>query len=152
MKSNAICPISTKKIDDHVARINGVITLLLLLAFIVTKNIIPLLFLTIDFALRSGYLSHYSIFSFLSRKVISAFSLKPLLINAGPKIFAARIGLFFSIMITSFFLLGWENLVYVFSSIFGICAFLESAFGFCVACQIYPFVYRFFYRLILQSQ
>ncbi|MBP6661907.1 MAG: DUF4395 family protein, partial [Paludibacter sp.] len=32
------------------------------------------------------------------------------------------------------------------TAIFGICAFLESAFGFCIACEIYPLIYKFTYR------
>jgi hypothetical protein len=34
----------------------------------------------------------------------------------------------------------------VLTAVFGVCAFLESAFGLCIACEIYPFVYKFTYR------
>jgi hypothetical protein len=146
MKSNAICPISHKKIDEHVARINGAFTLILLAAFLLTGNILPILFLLVDFALRSGKYSSYSAFSFLSRKILNSFSVKPQLINAGPKIFAARIGLVFSFAIILSFVVGLSNLSNVIIGIFAICAFLESALGYCVACQIYPFVYKFLYQ------
>src|SRR5690606_26217525 len=97
------------------------------------------------FALRSGSLSRYSAFSFLSRNIVKSLHIKPDMINAGPKIFAARIGLVFNFAIIISFLFGLSNLVYVVTGIFAICAFLESVLGICIACQIYPFVYKLFY-------
>ena len=146
MNTNAFCPISEKKVDDHVARLNGGITLTLLILFSISSNVIPVLILLVDFALRSGSLSRLSIFSFVSRYVLKTLAVKPEMINAGPKIFAARIGLFFSIAIIVSYILGIDSLVYALSGIFAICAFLESFFGYCVACQIYPFVYKLFYN------
>ncbi len=151
MKSNAICPISDKRIDDHIARINGGITLALLVVFITTGSIVPVLFLFVDFALRSGNQSRFSGLSYISRSVVRVLSLKPELINAGPKIFAARIGLFFNFSIILFYLFGLDNLVYVFTGVFGFCAFLESFFGYCVACQIYPLVYKLFFHRKFQN-
>ena len=129
MRTTALCPISDKKIDDHVARLNGAFTVLFLATFILTGSIIPILLLAIDFALRSGKLSRYSAFSFISRNIVKTLSIKPELINAGPKIFAARIGLVFSIVIIISYLFGLTGLVYIFTGVFGTCAFLESAFG-----------------------
>ena len=146
MKSIAFCPISDKKIDDHVARLNGAFTFLLLVAFLFLGNILPILFLLVDFAFRSFNLSQYSALAILSRNILKPLSIKPELINAGPKIFAARIGLFFNVAIVLSFLVGLNNFAYVFTGIFGACAFLESAFGLCVACQIYPFVYKLTYH------
>lgn len=144
MKSNTICPISNKKIDEHVARINGGLTLGLLVIFVLTGNVIPILCLFVDFGLRSGNLSRFSVLSYISRTIIRACSLKPELINAGPKIFAARIGLLFSLLIIISYFFQLTYLVYAFTGIFACCAFLESFFGYCVACQIYPFVYKVF--------
>jgi hypothetical protein len=146
MKTTALCPISDKRIDDHVARFNGGFTVLFLTVFLVTGNILPIVLLTIDFALRSGKYSSYSGFSFLSKIIIKSLTIKPEFINAGPKIFAARIGLFFNIAILISALFGFTDGVYSFAGIFGICAFLESALGICVACRIYPYVYKLFYH------
>ncbi|MDD3320522.1 MAG: DUF4395 domain-containing protein [Paludibacter sp.] len=151
MNTNAFCPISNKKIDDHVARINSSLTLALLVVFITTGNIIPILFLFVDFALRSGKLSRYSVLSYISKKILKVITLKPEMINAGPKIFASRIGLFFTVTIIVFTVFGIDSMAYIFSGILGFCAFLESFFGFCVACQIYPFVYKLFYHNKIQK-
>jgi len=150
MKTTALCPISDKKIDDHVARFNGAFTVLFLTAFIITGNLLPIMLLFVDFALRSGKYSKYSAFSYLSRKIINTFSIKPELINAGPKIFAARIGLVFNIGIIISVLVGLNNLSFVFTGV-GVCAVLESVFGYCVACQIYPFVYKLTFHSKVQK-
>ena len=142
MKSTAFCPISARRIDEHIARLNGAQTVLLLTVFLVSGSIISVVFLLIDFSLRSGNMSRYSVLSFLSKTVAQSVRLKPALINAGPKIFAARIGLVFNIAIIFSFLAGLNNLAFVFTGVFATFAFLESAFGICVACLIYPVVYK----------
>jgi len=142
METAAFCPISNRKIDEHVARLNGTFTILFLAVFAVTGNLLPVVFLFVDFLLRSGNLSRFSPFAFLSKNIVKALFSKPLLINAGPKIFAARIGVVFNFAIIVSYFSGSNNLALVFVGVFSTCAFLESALGFCVACQIYPIVYR----------
>lgn len=151
MKTTAICPISSKKIDDHVARLNGAFTILFLGVFIFTGNILPIIFLLIDFSLRAGYLSRFSLLAYLSRNIAKSLQLKPLLINAGPKIFAARIGLVFNVSIILSYILGLNSMALVFTGVFGSCAILESVFGFCVACQFYPFVYKLTFHSKIQN-
>ena len=146
MKSNAICPISDKKIDENVARLNGVFTVILLVVYLFSNNILPILFLLIDFILRGAELSKYSILANFSKVTLKALKVKTLAINAGPKIFAARIGALFSFLILLFNLLDIPSISVVFTVVFGVCAFLEAAFAFCVACQIYPLVFKFTFQ------
>ena len=146
MKTYSICPISDKRINEHVARLNGLFTFSLITLFILNPNIFVIGFLSIDFYLRSSNLSQYSIIAILSKNILKFLPLEPRPINAGPKIFAARIGLLFSISILVTFLLGFDTASLVIAAILGLCAFLESAFGFCVACEVYPFVYKFLYK------
>lgn len=142
MKSTAFCPISDRRIDEHVARLNGVFTVVLLSVFLASGSIIPIVFLLIDFGLRSGRWYRYSVLSSVSKIIAQTVGLKPALINAGPKIFAARIGLVFNIAIIFSFLAGWNTSALILAGIFTTFAFLESAFGICVACLIYPVVYK----------
>lgn len=151
MKTTAFCPTSTKRIDEHVARLNGGLTILILTIFIVTGSILPVIFLLADFALRSGRFSRYSPLAGLSKNITRLFRLKPVLINAGPKIFAARIGVIFNIAIILSYLSGLNNLSLGITGVFGTCAFLESVLGFCVACQFYPFVYKLTYHDKIQK-
>jgi hypothetical protein len=151
MKTTAFCPISDKRIDEHVARLNGGFTVLFLALFVLTGSVLPILFLFADFALRSGNYSRFSPLAYLSRNVAKSLSLKPLLINAGPKIFAARIGVVFNLAIMLSYFSGLNNLSIILTGVFGACAFLESAFGYCVACQIYPFVYKLTFHSKIQK-
>ena len=146
MKSNAICPISTSKIDEHIARFNAAFTVLLLAAFLISNNIFLVVFLFIDFTLRGTENAKFSLLSLTSKFIVNSLGIKKKPVNSGPKIFAARIGLVFSFLVVLFSILNLPVLALSFASIFGVCAFLESAFGFCVACRIYPFVYKFSYR------
>ena len=145
MKTNAICPISNQRINETVARLNGLLTVLFLVVFAVTSNAIIISFLLVDFLLRATNNSKYSPLAIVSKSIAKKMALKDKLINAGPKIFAARIGVIFSLSILLFSILGFETMAYSFAAIFGACAFLEAAFGFCVACEIYPIVYKFSY-------
>ncbi|HLP05393.1 MAG TPA: DUF4395 domain-containing protein [Paludibacter sp.] len=144
MKATAFCPISNRKIDEHVARLNGAFTLLFLGLFFATGHVSALFVLFVDFFLRSGKFFRYSLFSFFSRNITAAISLKPTLINAGPKIFASRIGLLFSLVLLVGFIFGATNTTLIVGAILGACAFLESVLGYCVACQVYPFVHKLF--------
>lgn len=146
MNANALCPISINKIDENVARLNGTFTVVLLALFVITQNIVPIAILFIDFLLRGAELGKYSPLAISSKFLLNLFKVKKHPINAGPKIFAARIGVIFSfgILVTSAFQFSTFSLIL--TAIFGLCAFLEAAFSFCVACQIYPFVYKFTYQ------
>lgn len=146
MKTNAICPISNQKINETVARLNGLFTVLFLIAFALTGNLFIISSLLVDFLLRATNNSKYSVFTILSKSLVKRFSLKERFVNAGPKVFAARIGLVFSVSILVSSLFGFDTVSYVLTAVFGVCAFLESAFGLCIACEIYPFVYKFTYR------
>ena len=67
-------------------------------------------------------------------------------INAGPKIFAARIGLVLSSLVILTFILNVNWLAFVLTGILGLFSFLEGTLGLCIACVIYPFVYKLFYK------
>jgi hypothetical protein len=150
MKSYALCPVSDKMINERVARINGVFTLALLIVYGVTQNIIPVVFLTIDFLLRASDYSKYSLVGISSKGIVRYFGFNENIINAGPKIFAARLGFLFSTLIMLSSLFGAYLPALVLAGILGLFSFVEAAFGICVACEIYPFAYRFLYKVKFQ--
>jgi len=151
MKSYALCPVSDKKINERVARINGAFTVLLLIVFSLTQSIIPVVFLAIDFLLRASDYSKYSLIGISSNGIVKYFALNDNFINAGPKIFAARIGLVLSSLIIITFILNAYLSAFVLAGILGLFSFLEATLGLCVACEIYPFVYRLLYKVKFQG-
>jgi hypothetical protein len=145
MKIYALCPISEKKVNERVARVNAAFTVLLSAGFIYTQNIFFVAFLAIDFYLRTADLAKFSLVAISSKNIVRYLQVKELFINAGPKIFAARIGLILSSLIIFSHLLNAKILALVIAGILGLFSFLEAALGLCVACEIYPFVYRLLY-------
>lgn len=146
MKTYAFCPISNKSIDERVVRINATLTFISILLFIITSSLWLLAFLAVDFLLRSTRLSRFSLIGYISKQLAKFLSSEMNFINAGPKIFAARIGLVFSITAVAASFLGFELFALGVAAILGLFSFLETAFNFCVACKIYPFVYKLLYR------
>jgi hypothetical protein len=150
MKSYALCPVSDKKINERVARINGFFTVLLLILSGLTQSIYPVALLAFDFLLRSSDYSKYSIIGISSKSIVRYFGLNEYIINAGPKIFAARLGFILSSLIVLFFVLNANLSALAIASVLALFSILEAAFGLCVACEIYPYVYRLLYRVKFQ--
>jgi hypothetical protein len=150
MKIYALCPVSDKKINERVTRINGVFTVLLLVTSGITQNILPVVFLAIDFFLRSFDYSKYSLIAISSKSIIRYFGLNEIIINAGPKIFAARLGFILSTLIVIFYVLNTYLPAMALAGVLGLFSFLEASVGLCVACEIYPYVYRLLYKVKFQ--
>jgi len=142
MKSFAFCPVSDKQVNERVARINAAFTVMLLALYALTGSVIPVLILTVDFLLRAADYSKFSIIALSSKGIVRYLAINENLINAGPKLFAARIGFVFSILIAVSILLNAWLPAYVLAGVLGMFSLLESVFGLCVACEIYPYVYR----------
>lgn len=53
MTSYVFCPISDRKINERTVRISAVLSLLVLLAFIFTQNVLFIAFLVVDFLMRA---------------------------------------------------------------------------------------------------
>ncbi len=146
MKTYVLCPVSDKQIDGSVARISALLAFALISIFGLTQSIIPVAFLAVDFMLRSANLPAYSPLAFASRRIAGTLGIGKNYTNAGPKIFAARLGLFMTCLIIISLLLNAGWLAYILAGILGLFTFLEAAFGVCVACEIYPYLYRYLYR------
>lgn len=146
MNTYAACPISNKKIDERVARLNGLFTFVLITGFIFTHLWYIPAFLAFDFIIRSSELSKHSPLGIISRSIVKLLSSKKKLVNAGPKTFAARIGLIVSSAIFIFSIIEFNITALFLASILALFSFLETAFGYCVACKIHPHLTRIFQR------
>jgi len=134
-----VCPITDKRINKNVARLNAFLTVLLVLSFFISRSWYFFVILIVDFFIRGFIDSRYSLICIISKWITQALNIKGKLINAGPKIFAAQVGLVFSVFSLSFLLLHYNIFSLVFIGVLGVFSFLESAFGFCVACKLYRF-------------
>jgi hypothetical protein len=136
------CPISIERVDENVVRTNAVLTVLSLIIFLFTPYKWIVFVLGSDFVIRGFLNKKYSFYGAISKAIVSLFNAKAAPTNAGPKIFAAKIGVFFcgALIICGIFNL--QSVIFVIGIVFMFFAFLEAAFGFCLACRIYPFIYK----------
>ena len=106
----------------------------------------------IDFLFRAGPLSKFSLVAITSEALVKYLPGNNDRINAGPKIFAARIGLLLTSLIIVLFILKLSSAAFFLVGILALFSFLESVFAVCVACIIYPYVYKFTYKLNFTSK
>ena len=138
------CPIDFQRIDANVARLTGILVFLCLATALLSGASWLYLFLLVDFAARALRKPHLSLLGALARTIRPLVAREPALVNAGPKLFAARIGLLFSAALVLLQVADQPLAVVVVGSLFAVCAGLEGFAGFCVACLLYPYMRRAF--------
>lgn len=137
-----LCPITFKSVDNHVARLNSALIILLFGLFFLTGSTVIIAFIFADFLMRGFIDGTYSPVALFSKYVLKATGMKPKRINAGPKIFAAQVGTFISGAVLFCAITGYSTTGCYFAGILVFFALLESAFSYCVACKLYPYFRR----------
>lgn len=129
------CPIDYNTIDEHVARLNGFFTVILLC---VAYFIQPFLYLIIllDFLLRV-LKTQYSPVAQFSKLILNLLHIKPVPIDRAPKLFAAKIGFIMSMLLIIFFAASLKPALTITLIFFLFAASLESFFNYCLGCKIY---------------
>jgi Domain of unknown function (DUF4395) len=139
---NPICPISDKRLNEVSVRFGAGFVLFLAVFAIIFHHILIFILLGIDFFIRGFTRYPISPVSWISRFVINIFSFKPNWVNAGPKIFAAKIGFLFCLTISILYF----SKAYFTGDMVGVvlcgCAGLESFFGVCLGCHFYTMVLK----------
>lgn len=122
--------------DEKVVRLVAAHVVLLSVIAGYTQSVIPLLILTVDFAIRA--------FTFLPSPLALAgkflarlFKLQPQPIFAAPKKFAALLGFLFSLTALILFWSGAHFYGGIVLAILVFCAVLESVFKICLGCYVY---------------
>ncbi|MCI5208056.1 MAG: DUF4395 domain-containing protein [Candidatus Electrothrix sp. ATG2] len=138
---NLMCPVSFKQVNENAVRINAALAFLSILFFLLSPWKWIILIVSADFFIRGFLNPQYSLFANISKNVLSLVKVKPVMVDACPKIFAAKIGFLFCCILTASWIFHLERTALVAGTMFMVCAALEALFRFCVACRIYPFVY-----------
>ena len=144
MSVNKSCPIVFRLVDKHIIRVNAIIVFAFLLGFIFTGNPLMILVVLGDFIIRVFWGLKFSPICFFIKRALRLSGVKPHLINAGPKIFAAKIGLIFAVSILSATFFGFTFLATAIALIFIIAVGLEAFFNYCLACELYPYYNKYF--------
>lgn len=95
-----------------------------------------------DFLIRGFVDSKYSPICTMNKWIARKLNFSKKMTNSGPKIFAAQIGLVLSAVSLIAFAFNCGTICLVIAGILGFFSFLESAFGYCVACKLYPLIRR----------
>jgi hypothetical protein len=132
-----ICPVVDFKINKKVARLNALFTLIILVLFVFSDIKYPIFILVLDFFTRAFLKGKYSIISFFSKSLLGLLKIEPEMINAGAKMFAARLGFLFCFLISIFYFFNILNAANIIALIVIVLASLEFFFDFCMGCTIY---------------
>ncbi|MBI9070887.1 MAG: DUF4395 domain-containing protein [Melioribacteraceae bacterium] len=143
---NLICPVSDKKANAAELRIMAFLTSLLIIAYLITYNPVFILLAGSDLFIRSIMKPEYSPFKCMASKIFNLFNFKKKTTDLAPKIFAARCGVFISILTLVFHFLGFTITSYTAAAIFLSLSLLNSLFGICVGCFIYTSLVFSFYQ------
>jgi hypothetical protein len=134
------CPISFKQVNERAAQANAALAVFSILLFFLTSQKWILIVLCLDFFIRGFLDPLYSPFSAVSKTILRFLKIKPEMVNAGPKIFAAKIGFIFCCVTGICYLINFHRISLIAGSLLAFFAALEAIFRFCIACKIYPFI------------
>ena len=140
-----VCPIVDFQVNKKVTRLNAFFTLIMLVFFVLTNIKCFVFLLCLDFFFRAFMKGKYSVISLFNKSLLKLLKIKPLMINAGPKMFAARLGFLFCFLIALFYLSGFILIAKSLSIIVIILASLELFFDFCMGCKIYSLLRKLGY-------
>jgi len=138
MKYSQSCPISLEIVDENIVRVQAALISVLGISYLFTENQFILALLLYDFFIRIVGYKKISPSVIIAKICANIFSLSKKIVDAGPKKFAAQIGLIFVIAANLLYYFDYTEFSLYTIAILVVCAALESLFGFCVACQIYP--------------
>lgn len=143
---NLVCPISEKRVNEQVTRLNAMFTIGLTTLALVVNSVVLLVFMMADFYIRAFTDLKYSPISYVSHALGNALSLPVKLIDKAPKIFAARLGFLMTTAIAILFILDFKLASYLVAGVLVFFAGLEFIFAICVGCLIYTYVVLPFYK------
>lgn len=144
------CPLAGYRIDENGARIvAGLVALATIFSLIFATSAAQWIFpmLALDFATRAFSRPRWSFLGKYAGWVLRSLGRSPRLVDAGPKRFAARVGLVFTLALSVLALLGLSSTVQIVGAVLLACALLESLAGFCVGCQLWSAWYALQERL-----
>ena len=136
------CPISDKQLNEKSIRIGAGLVLFLAVSAIIFHNIWIFIILAVDFFIRGFTAYPISPVSFLSKFIEKILRFNPIWVNAGPKIFAAKIGFLFCLTVS---ILYFKKLYLpgdIVAAVLCVCAGLESFFSVCLGCHFYAILLK----------
>ncbi len=130
------CPVSYEQVDKRLIKAYSSIVLISLLTCFFLDYHILFYFITLDFAIRVFAGIKYSPLCNILTRFFNITALQPILVNAGSKKIAAKVGLLFSILISLSYFMGWIFMAKLFIVFFITAIALDLFFDYCLACKM----------------
>lgn len=140
----AACPVALVSVDEYQVRAHAFLVTLAAAGFVWSGSGWLLALLLYDFAVRVLLTPKGSLLYQASRGITALLPLAAKPVDAGPKRFAAKIGLAFVIAGMVCFAAGYAGGSFWLMGLMALFAALEAACGFCVGCRIYTMLLPFF--------
>ncbi len=137
------CLMTSEEIDERIFRINALFVLVISIIGIYFESYIIFDLLTIEYVIRAFYSFKYSPISNMSKLIAKYIFSKPNMVNAGPKIFAARLAFCISLAVTFLYYNKNFYMGNIFAIILCFCTFLDSILGICLGCILYSYLIKF---------
>lgn len=137
MEKLTSCPTDFIKINGSQPRLVAALVVFISLAFCMTQKWCLILFLSIDFFLRAFKMGKFSVLGNTARFMVQKLRIGGKPVDEAPKRFAAKLGFIFTIVILILSVAGYLASATVITCVLVLFAILESAFSFCVGCQVY---------------
>jgi hypothetical protein len=130
------CRLTGKRIDGNVVRATALLVLLAAGSYLVTSSPWIAVVLALDFLCRGTGLGSVSPFAAIARFAVRRLGIRPRPTDAGPKLFAARLGLGMTVAILALGLADLHTPALALAGMLAGCAALEGLAGYCVGCRI----------------
>lgn len=139
MKNNIDCPVDLVSVNENRVRLVALLVLLSGILFLWTGWLGIVVFLIVDFSLRSFNLGKFSPLFNLAGIITNLLKLSNKPTDQAPKRFAARMGLAFTSVILICDILQFHITVTSLGLALCFFAFLESFLGICIGCHVYHY-------------
>jgi hypothetical protein len=136
---NLICPISPMRVNENVARVTASLVVAVVTLYVYSGNILFILLLGLDFAIRAFTSLKVSPLSWLAIQINKLLRLPVMLTGKAKKIFAARVGALFALAMLVFFFVHPPTSIAL-GLVLMAFALLEAAFNICVGCLVYTYL------------
>ncbi|WP_456403596.1 DUF4395 domain-containing protein [Hydrogenimonas sp.] len=131
------CPVSHRRTDATIERIEAFLTALTVAAFIATCTFVMPLLLAVDFALKLLTHNRLGLFRPLSRGCREILRLPSRPVDDAPKRFARILGAAMSLNLILLYFFQLHTPAVILASLFIAFALLEALFDYCIGCRIY---------------
>lgn len=134
---SSTCPLNFVQVDSNVARFSALLVALLVISFLLSKNVYLLYYLVADFSVKLFLTPKASPIWLLSNLLCKSFNITPNLVDGGAKRLAAFLGLFFVLLLIVAHFLFSPFVVLLLAAVFLFCSLLDLFFDYCIGCKIY---------------